>query len=767
MTAVLRASYGKLMKEAKRRITALLLVVLMTALSACGKKPEPSPTPVPTATPTPTAVPTVVPTPTPEPQIGPAAIAFYKNRTDEKLRRRFDETFRDRWVAGSEITRIECLAGTEAEIADDGRSFEQIFSDLWNQNPGSDTCMIAYRVQIETKDGVYFNGLIKTSEDAAEIKNYIGVNLYDLQGREIKTFKNVGIPASVKLTAGTEIAQVLSPVIVTAYVYHSDDQFDGFGNYHGKVSTSVMLFNTDTEAEVREAYRDMSYTTTVEQSDPEEKATAVTYTATDSSERDVSAISDRDRNTGLAYSEGNSITVTAEKEMAGIYLIWGNKTPGYTVKAGEQEITCGADGFLHDYVAFETPVKECTVTIHEECILCDLYAYSEGRLPDSVQVWNAPYENADMLVFAAHASDESLYFGGPLTLYGAVLNKRVQVVYLTDYTGSDIAGSAREHEKLDCLWAMGIHTYPVNIAADRLQISTAGPTEQDMAGISYEGLCLAVTEQIRRFKPLVVITHDEGGEYGNDAHVILHRAVTEAVQKTMLEDYDPDSASKYGTWDVPKTYIHLYGDNTIRMNLRIREAKLNNKTILNTLRQAYEKHVSQQHLWFYVSDSNDPANQDYSCADFGLFRTTVGKNIGGDMFEHVLTYDEQAVKQEREEYYAELTKEAELSKQAELTRAAEEAAEKKRRQEQQEEEERFAAEDLAREQKAKDELRRTVYTIIGVIVGLIVLYFLGILLLKLTRLKRRKDRNRRLREKAHEENVKHSAEEGAEEEDYR
>lgn len=760
------------MKEMKRRITALILVVLMTALSACGKKsgPAPTPTQAPTETPTPTFVPTIAPTPTPEPQIGPTGISFYKNREDEKLRRRFEDTYRDRWIAGSEITSLECLAEDEAEIINRGRDFEQIFTDSWSQYPENEKCLIAYRVQLETKDGFSFDGLIKSSEDAADLKDYISVSLYDLLGRELKTYRNVGIAASVKLTAGSEIAQVLSPVIITAYVYHSKDQFDDSGNYLGKVSTSVRLYNSDAGAEIREAYRDADYTTVVEQNpdeEPDKAASALDVTVTDGNARDVSALSDGDRGTGITYLEGESFTVSSETDMAGLYFIWGTAAPSYTVKAGEQEIACGAAGFLHDYVSFESPVKECTVTLGGGASLCDLYAYSEGRLPDSVQVWKAPYDNADMLVFAAHASDESLYFGGPLTLYGAVLNKRVQVVFLTDYTGLNPADSVREHEKLDCLWAMGIHTYPVNMPADRIQKNAAASSGNDMAGLSYDGVSSVVAEYIRRFKPLVVITHDEDGEYGDDSHVLLYKAVTDAVRKSAREDYYPESVSAYGTWDVPKTYIHLYGNNTIRMNLRTREEKLNKKTILNTLRQAYEKHASQQGLWFYVSDVNDPANKDYSCADFGLFRTTVGKNIGNDMFEHVLSYDEQAARKEREEYYAELTREAEREREAELTRAAEEAEEQRRRQEQLEEEQRLAAEDLAREQKAKDDLRKTVYLAIGAVVLAIVMYFAAVLTAKLMRKKRRKDRDRRLREKAHEENVKHSAEEGAEEEDYR
>ncbi len=755
------------MKAMKRRVSALLLVVIMTAFSACGKKPEPSPTPTPTMTPTatpiPTAEPVVVPTPTPVPKIGPTVISLYKNRTDEKLRRRFSDLFGDRWVAGSEIARIECLAGDAPEIKDEGRAFPQVFGDFWNAYTRSDECRICYRVQMETRSGEFVSKVIRSSEDAEDIKSYLNISLFDVQGKELKNAADTGIAASIRITAGSEIGEVLNPVIVTAYVYHSEDQFDDFDRYLGDVSCTVKLYNTDPGAEYRDVYEELDYTTAVDQTEEEvseKTASVVPVTVKDGNKRDGAPLFDRDNSTGLSYRMGDTFTVSSETDMAGLYFIWGSSVPEYKLRAGGQEIECKS-GFLHDYVAFETPVKNVTVTVYGKGTLCDLSAYGEGKLPDSVQVWNAPCENADMLVFAAHASDESLYFGGPLAFYGAVMKKRVQIVYMNDYAGPEPSDYMREHEKLNCLWTMGVRNYPVNMPAERVQVASA------KEGITEESLRPVVAEMIRRFKPLVVITHDEGGEYGNYDHVILHRAVTEAVQQTMREDYCPESVSAYGTWDVPKTYIHLYGDNAIRMNLRIKENALSGKTVLNTLKQAYEKNASQQGLWFYVSDNNDPANQDYSCADFGLFRTTVGKNIGSDMFENLLSYAAQEKKVEKEAYYAELTREAELSKQAELTRAAEEAEEQHRQQELLEEEERLAAEDLAREQKAKDELRKTIYCIIGAIALLLVLYVAAVLTAKLLRRKHRKDRDRRLREKAHEENVKHSAEAGAEEEDYR
>ena len=134
----------------------------------------------------------------------------------------------------------------------------------------------------------------------------------------------------------------------------------------------------------------------------------------------------------------------------------------------------------------------------------------------------------------------------------------------------------------------------------------------------------------------------------------------------MKEDFYPNSATTYETWDVPKTYLHLYPENTITLNLRTPLNKFDGQTALEVAAATYKKHVSQQWCWFYVSD-----DYEYSCADFGLYRTTVGNDTGNDMLENITTYEEQ----ER------LAKEAAEKESIESSKAAEEASIAKEQQE--------------------------------------------------------------------------------------
>ena len=223
--------------------------------------------------------------------------------------------------------------------------------------------------------------------------------------------------------------------------------------------------------------------------------------------------------------------------------------------------------------------------------------------------------------------------------------------------------TVREHEKLDGLWESGVKHYPVNGEFDDIYATDLNGA---MSVYSYDDVLGYVTEQIRRFKPLVVVTQDINGEYGHGGHMLLAKAVCEAADNSGTASFKQESADKYGAWDVPKTYIHLYGENKIRMDLRQPLSNMKSRTAIDVAKDAYLQHVSQQWCWFYVSDEYE-----YSCADFGLYRTTVGNDTGNDMLENITTYEEQE----------KLAKEAAEKESIESSKAAEEASIAKEQQE--------------------------------------------------------------------------------------
>lgn len=351
----------------------------------------------------------------------------------------------------------------------------------------------------------------------------------------------------------------------------------------------------------------------------------------------ASKLTDGSYSTTVGYSLGDSIIISSDTPIDSLYIIWDSPVSQWTLDTGSQKLICGTNGFLHEYIKLPGSTENLSINIHDTCRISDIYAFSEGDVPDYVQIWEKPCETADFLVFSTHADDEILFLGGVLATYGGEASLPVQVCYLTNYwNGLHI----REHEKLDGLWECGIRNYPVNGDFDDLYSETLQQAESVYV---YDDILDYVTSQIRRFKPNIAVTQDLDGEYGHGGHMILAKAVTEAVENSMSATFFPDSASEYGVWDVKKTYLHLYPENEITLDLRQPLSKLNDRSALQTAKDAYLKHVSQQWCWFYVSDTNE-----YSCSRFGLYRSTVGADTGSDMTENITTYKETAELLEKE-----------------------------------------------------------------------------------------------------------------------
>ncbi len=374
-------------------------------------------------------------------------------------------------------------------------------------------------------------------------------------------------------------------------------------------------------------------------------------------------ILDESYSTKITFLEDNPLTITAAdgSDLYGIYVVWAAVPDEWTLTCDNTVYSCGKEGFLHEYIAIPDGTKSAELKLSNKAAICYIKGYSKGELPADVQVWKPVCDKADMLLLSSHADDEILFFGGILPEYAGERGLRVQVVYFSNYFGGTVI---REHEKLDGLWHAGVRNYPVN---GDFPDEYADNLEQAKQLYGYEETLAFVVEQIRRFKPQICIAQDENGEYGHGTHMLTAAAMEEAVGISMDSSRYPESEAQYGAWNVPKTYLHLYGENKIKLDCRKPLELFDGKTALEVAQESYKKHVSQQWCWFYVSDTYE-----YSIADFGLFRTTVGEDTGNDMMEHIVSYAEQEAKAQAEKERLEAEKES----RKEAIRQSIEAAEK-------------------------------------------------------------------------------------------
>ena len=254
--------------------------------------------------------------------------------------------------------------------------------------------------------------------------------------------------------------------------------------------------------------------------------------------------------------------------------------------------------------------------------MTELRIYGEGDLPPEVQQWQPSAGKADLMLLVAHQDDEVLWFGGTLPTYAGEQGKTCQVCVLVP------SMPYRRLELLDCLWTCGVKNYPVWAGfKDAFSFSLSKAYKHWNKNRVYQ----VVTGWIRRFQPDVLLTHDLQGEYGHGAHRVCADAVMHCLERSADKTKYPGSAKEYGTWEVPKCYIHLWKDNVIDMDWRQPLDAFGGKTSFEVAEEGFRCHVSQQATDYHVEDWGPWDN-----SLFGLYRSTVGPDEEkNDFFENL------------------------------------------------------------------------------------------------------------------------------------
>lgn len=419
-----------------------------------------------------------------------------------------------------------------------------------------------------------------------------------------------------------------------------------------------------------------------------------------------------DYTSSCRYSTGaTSLTLEYKEGIGSLYFYFYDRSlPSYTLINNDtgEEFTQD-DPLLHDFIdveaTFGTAPNSLTIRFPEESIvaLSELYVFTPGEVPDFVQKWNRPGEGeTDLLLFSTHGDDEHLFFAGILPYYGTELGYEVQVVYLTDHV--NIYGNTRIHDMVNGLWAVGVRTYPIIGEFPDFRIDDLTATYekfQNSYGVSREDLVSYVTEQIRRFKPKVVVAHDFAGEYGHGQHQVYADVVATALELSMDSGQYPESAEKWGVWDVPKAYFHLYEENTIVMDWDRPLESFDGKTAYQvSIQIGFESNHKSQvkfYSWYYGSSATAAGIPRYNPCYFGLYRSTVGPDVEkNDFFENVTSHAEDAILEAQR-----------LAEEEAARQAAEEEAARKAAEEAAAEEARKAAEEAARIAAEEEAARKT------------------------------------------------------------
>ena len=435
------------------------------------------------------------------------------------------------------------------------------------------------------------------------------------------------------------------------------------------------------------------------------------------------ALFDEQRLFGSTAENGAYFTLEHEKRIGSIYMIFQYEYGPYEVVNNDtgEMVTVGHERFLHQFLdmneLFGSYPESVTVNLNYGPVsINDMHVFTPGKVPDYVQKWKMPKEGeTDLILFSAHADDEHLFFAGVLPTYAVERDMEVLVVYLTNHRNYT---PIRAHEILNGLWAIGIDTYPIIPDYIDFHIKDMEYTYNwyESHGVSRDELLGYVVEQMRRFKPKVVVTHDFEGEYGHGQHMVCADLVAKAVQITNDASKYPELAEKYGTWDVSKAYFHLYEENPIVMDWDQPLESYGGMTAFEVSTQVgFQMHITQikDFTWYYKGFPDAKSLTRYNPCYYGLYRSTVGEDVAkNDFFENVTTHA-----QDRAAEAARLEEEARLKAEEESRKKAEEEARLKAQQEAQkkaqaEADAKLKAEAEANAKLAQEEAAQTRKTII-------------------------------------------------------
>lgn len=332
-----------------------------------------------------------------------------------------------------------------------------------------------------------------------------------------------------------------------------------------------------------------------------------------------------------------SVTIPADTTQYVNIIYWETPT-NFTVSAGDKSENFTGE-FLHRAVRLCEPfLGDITITFSETAAVSEIEI--ADNVPADAQFWEKNDSECDLLILSTHADDEQLFFAGVLPLYATNKDCETQVVYFTNHYDWPV----RRHEALNGLWAVGVTRYPVwsdfpdAYATSRQtainNLENAGFSEADAMGFQIE--------QIRRFKPQVILGHDLAGEYGHGQHILNATLLTDAVALASDGTAHPESAEKFGTHDTPKLYLHLYPENTVTLDLDTPIEGIG-KTPYQLSKDGYSKHRSQAEFWFtaWLNGENGEYTsakqiEKYSPTLWGLYRSTVGPDTGkNDIFENL------------------------------------------------------------------------------------------------------------------------------------
>lgn len=331
-----------------------------------------------------------------------------------------------------------------------------------------------------------------------------------------------------------------------------------------------------------------------------------------------------------------ALTAPAGMDIHGLYLCLSVMPESYEIQVMEDgdwvKLCDGDTRFYHAYYPIPEGAEQVRVYVNHDAKdvlgFNEVFAFSEGDVPDWVQRWEPTVEKADILFLATHPDDELLFFAGAIPTYAVEQQRKVAVGYLS------YSNNTRRSELLNGLWTMGVRNYPI-IGTFRDNYAKSLTAAYKNAGGETKVLEYLVG-MIRQVKPEVIVTQAANGEYGHKQHMMLVDATQKAFDLAAKESTDGkylESYAAYGAWQTKKLYLHDDKTNPITFDWTVPLVSMDGKTSLEVAQEAYALHVTQKSAGFTMNeDGVKYKGKLYDNHTYGLVKSTVGDDVRKDDF---------------------------------------------------------------------------------------------------------------------------------------
>lgn len=225
-----------------------------------------------------------------------------------------------------------------------------------------------------------------------------------------------------------------------------------------------------------------------------------------------------------------------------------------------------------------------------------LFAFVPSAQAKTTQAQSA---ETDILLVCAHPGDEYLFLPGILPIYGGEQGRRIVVVYLS---------AENEQQKREALTSIAKLGDSITVKFADFPYMYADTLETAQVYWNAKQLEKYLVELYRTYRPAVVVTHDENGEFGHGAHRMAAAGVLRAATLAAKPN------AKNTQWQVRRVYLHRYAENAVTLSRDTALKAYGGKTALEVEQILYADYGAANRTALHVGDAHPDTQAVYGLA---------------------------------------------------------------------------------------------------------------------------------------------------------